>query len=101
MLKKKYNLKKQIILKYNYLKGFFIKLINLSLSVNFSLNPLDRLSYLSQSETTDSLFYKFSTYQKLICLISLSHKVPNRKTNYSRFFLNKQLDKLVISNTLK
>ena len=44
MLKKKYNLKKQFILKYNYRQVFIFKIVVKSLSKNFLLKPLYRLS---------------------------------------------------------
>lgn len=77
------------------------KLISHSFTKNFLLNPLARLSYLAQLDNTTSLYFKFSSYHKLTCLISLSQKVPNKKCNYSRFFLNKQLDKLTLSGVFK
>ena len=88
------------MLKYNYYKVFIFKLISNTFSKNFLLKPLDRLSYLAKLDNTNNLYFNFSTYHKLTCLISLSQKVPNKKCNYSRLFLNKQLDKLVISGGL-
>lgn len=73
----------------------------LSLGRNHGIDPIDRLSYLSRDTYLNNLYFKWSTFQKLTCLISLSTKVPSKSYNYSRFFLNKQLNKLVISNTLK
>ncbi len=101
MLKKRYNLQKQIILKHNYRKLFFNILFKKSLKKNHFLEPLERLSYFAQDDYVRNLYFKFSTFQKLTCLISLSHKVHSKSYHYSRFFLNKQLDKLSISNTVK
>jgi len=101
VLKKKYNLQKQIYLKHNYKSLFLEKLLTLSLARNHSIDPIDRLTYLSRDSYLNNLYFKWSTFQKLTCLISLSTKVPSKGYNYSRFFLNKQLNKLVISNTLK
>ncbi len=101
MLKKKYNLKKQFILKYNYYRYFNFNIVVKSLSKNFLLKPLYRLSYLAQADYVTNLYFKFSTYHKLTCLVSLSQKVPNKQCNYARFFLNKQLDKLVLSGVFK
>ncbi len=101
MLKKKYNLQKQIFLKHNYRRLFLEKLFNLSLSSNQLLEPGERLSFFSRDSYYNDLYHKWCTLQKLTCLISLSPKVPSKSYHYSRFFLNKQLNKLVIANTLK
>ena len=101
MLKKKNKLQKQLLIKYNYAQLFLENLLNSSLKKNHYLDPLNRISYLVNEDYVNNLFFKFSTYQKLLCPISLSHKVPNKSYMYSRFFLNKQLDKLVIANTFK
>lgn len=101
MLKKKYNLQKQLILKHNYNLQFLDKLLTLSLSKNHYIDPLDRLSFFCREDYLSNLFFKTVTFQKLTCLVSLSMKVPSKAYHYSRFFLNKQFNKLVISNTLK
>lgn len=101
MLKKRYNLQKQLYLKYNYKKLYLSSLLNASLSTNHYISPVDRLSYLAKEDYVDNLYFKFSTFQKLTCLISLSVKVHSKQYHYSRFFLNKQLNKLSISNTVK
>ena len=91
MLKKKYNLQKQLFIKHNYIKYFLSKILHTSLSRNHFLNPIQRISFFAQSVDSQNLFFKFSTLQKLHCLITLSTKVPARKYSYSRFFLNKQM----------
>jgi hypothetical protein len=101
MLKKKYNLNKQLVLKYNENLNFSNKLLTKSFAENQFLNPLIRLSFLVKYDRLINLYNRFSSLQKLQCLISLSNKVPNKSYNYSRFFLNKQLNKLTIANTLK
>lgn len=101
MLKKRYNIQKQLFIKYNYKQLFFDKILETSLKVNKYIYPIDRLSYFSQEDYVDNIYYRFSTFQKLTCLISLSPKVHNKSYNYSRFFLNKQFNKLSIANTLK
>lgn len=101
MLKKKHNLQKQLVLKYNYKLQFLDKLLNDSLRINHYIPAIDRLSYFAQEKNCDYMHFKFATFQKLTCLISLSPKVPNKSYAYARFFLNKQFDKLTISNTLK
>lgn len=101
LLKKKYNLQKQLILKHNFKKNYLHNLILKSLSLNHFITPLERISFFSQTWFVENLFHKFASFQKLHCLVSLSNKVPHRKYHYSRFFLNKQFEKLTISNTLK
>jgi hypothetical protein len=101
VLKKKYNLAKQLILKANYLEKYLTTVLTKSLAENHHLSPFDRLSYFMQDESNFNFYNYFSTYQKLYCLISLSPKVHNKAYHYSRFFLNKQLNKLICSNTLK
>lgn len=101
MLKKKYNLHKQIILKQKFIKTHLNKLILSSLKQNQNAEPLQRLSFFMQSQTELTLFDFFCTYQKLLCLTTLSSKVHDKKYICSRFFLNKQLNTLVYANTLK
>ena len=101
MIKKKFNYQKQIYLKEVYKHQYTLHLLEKSLTKNHFIKPLERLSYFAKSKSEDNLYSRWSTYQKLICLISLSPKVNSRKYLYSRFFLNKQLDKLTIANTLK
>lgn len=101
MLKKKNQVSRQLFIKTNYKKLFLEQLLVNSLRSNQFLNPVDRLSYFSKKSHEDHRFFKFSTYQKLWCLISLSTKVSSKSFHYSRFFLNKQLGKLMISNTFK
>ena len=101
MLKKRHNLQKQLIIKYNYKLAYLEKLLEDSLKTNHYLQPIDRISHFAQDKNSDSMYFKFSTFQKLTCLISLSQKVPNKAYAYARFFLNKQFNKLTISNTLK
>ena len=101
MLKKKHNLHKQIILKQNYVQIHLEKLVIKSLSQNQFLKPIQRLSFFMQYSEKLNRFNFFSSYQKLSCLTTLSNKVSNKKYLCSRFFLNKQLNSLVYSNTLK
>lgn len=101
MLKKKYNFNKQLILKFNKSKGFLLELLLQSLSSNHYIEPLDRLSFLARAATKDDSYYYYNTYLKLLCLVSLSYKVPNKQFKYSRFFFNKQMSKLVLSGVVK
>ena len=101
MLKKKYNLQKQLILKYNQKQNFMYNLLNKSFFINHYLQPLIRISFLAQNNNISNLFQHYSTFQKLYCMITISSKVSNKSYGYSRFFLNKQLNKLTISGTIK
>lgn len=101
MLKKKYNYQHQLFVKYKYKQTFLKLLLIRSFMKNHFLTPKERISYFAQPITIDDITHRFSTYQKLYCLITASPKVHNREYHYSRFFLNKQLDKLTISNTLR
>lgn len=96
-----YRHQKQLFTKVNYKNQYIEFLIKKSISRNSQLNPLERISLLSRDNFEDNIYHKFSTYQKLYCLISLSGKVPNKKFHFSRFFFNKQLNNLVVANTLK
>jgi len=58
MLKKKYNLQKQIFLKHNYRRLFLEKLFNLSLSSNQLLEPSERLSFFSRDSYCNDLYHK-------------------------------------------
>lgn len=101
MLKKKYNLQKQLTLKVNYVNHFTFNLLLQSLAENHELSPLNRLSYFMKTLDHFNFFFYFATYQKLHCLITMSPKVPNKRYLYSRFFFNKQLNYLTCANTLK
>lgn len=101
MLKKNYQFQKQLILKYNYKQDFFWNLLVRSIAMNHYIEPITRISYLATNWTNTDRYRRFATYQKLQCLTTLSFKVPNKSFAFSRFFLNKQLDKLVFANTLK
>jgi hypothetical protein len=99
LLKKKNKFIKQKLLKEYYKPIEFSELLKKSLFKNHFINYKSRLSFSIQKNY--NLFNLFKTLQRLICLVTLSVKVPNKKFNYSRFYLNKQLNKLTISNTLK
>lgn len=101
MLKKKNFLIKQLIIKNLYLDTFLIFLIEKSLSYNHFIKPIQRLSFKVLESDYNNFYYYFKTYQKLICLISLSKKVPNKSYLQSRFVLNKQANRLNFANSLK
>jgi hypothetical protein len=101
LLKKKYNLQKQLILKHNKKQSFLNNLLKKSFFKNHFIQPILRISFLSQNNNINNLYHCYNTYQKLYCLITISGKVSNKHYGYSRFFLNKQLEKLTISGTIK
>jgi hypothetical protein len=101
MLKKKYRLQKQLIIRQAYVKTKLFRILLSSLGTNVLLAPHVRLSFLMTSTVMFNSFNFFRTYQKLHCLVSMSTKVPTKSYHYSRFFLNKQLSFLTIANTLK
>jgi len=73
-------------------------LINNSLVRNKSIIANIRLTF--KINKTSNLYY-FKSRQKLICLFSLSCKVPNKQFFYSRFYLNAQINQLMINNIFK
>ena len=101
MLKKTYFFNKQIALKFNKKILYIYNLILTSFLLNHQLLPINRLSFLGKSNIVDNHFYRYSTHCKLVCPISLSYKVPNKNYQYSRFFFNKQMNKLVLSWVVK
>ena len=90
-----------MIVKQSYQENHFKEVLVKSFKENMQINPLNRLSFFCQDEEYLNIWSYFKSYQKLLCLITLSDKVSSKSYHYSRFFLNKQLNKLVISNTLK
>lgn len=101
MLKKKKNIQLQIILKFLYKNKHLENLLVTSFSKNHFLEPLNRISFFYREDAVFNKFFRFNTIQRLYCLNTSSPKVPNKKYLYSRFFLNKQLENLTVSNTLK
>ena len=103
MLQKRKLLKhKQIILKLKFLKIEFLNLIKKSFFKNQYIHYINRISINTKKffYSKKSLYF-FKTHQKLICMITNIGKVPNKHYNYSRFYLNKQMNQLTISNTIK
>ena len=88
-------------MKFNKNRTFLINLLSTSFGNNHYILPIDRLSYFARPETIYDLYYRFSTHLKLTCLVSLSNKVPSKQYRYSRFFFNKQLNKIVLSGVVK
>lgn len=101
MLKKKFKAQTQYILVSKYFKNYNFFLINKSFSNNLSLKLLERIYYLSSSDSFYHNYQFFFTYYNTICLNSLSTKVPNKKYLFSRYFINNQYNKLTMSNILK
>jgi hypothetical protein len=99
-LKKKKFRKNQIILKMIFIKNELKRLIHKSLFRNHFNNFLFRLSF-----TISDFFNKqknfFKSLQKLFCPFTLEKKVPSKHFLFSRFFLNKRLNGLLICNTFK
>ena len=95
--------KKQLLIKYQFINQELWKKIKKSLFLNhynhykfrlsFNLNQIEPLLY------DNNRFFK--TFQKLVCPYSLSKKVPSKRLNFSRFFINKQINTLKINNMLK
>lgn len=99
ILKRKKFKQKQLILKLIFLKNELKLKILKSLKKNMFNNPIFRLSF-NLNWFFDNKFF-FKTLQKLTCPFSLSKRVPNKHYHYSRFFLNKKLNSLNISNVYK
>jgi hypothetical protein len=92
--------------KHNIVKSFFYKYelkntVKRSFSQNKKLNGINRISYLVKTDNCFSYNTFFFSYQKLLCFFTNNHKVHSRDYNYSRFFLNYQFSKILISNTYK
>lgn len=101
MSKKKLIFQKQIILKIIKVNSSNNDLIRKSLKKNEYQKSLIRLSYQCLNYINLNYQNYFSSYQNLVCPISLSTKVPSSKYLYSRYFFNNQLNKLVTSNLIK
>lgn len=101
MLKKRFKRKTQIIIKAVYLSKELNTLLGDSLAQNHYISPRERISFLIQATTCYNFNYYFSCYQSLLCFFTYDGKVHNKAYSYSRFFLNKQLNKILIANTLK
>jgi len=100
LIKRKRFKQNQLFLKYYFKKIEIHSLITKSLWKNHYFNPLDRFACTVFFSTPSKLEF-FPSYQKLICLQLLDKKVPSSKFLFSRFFLNKQLNSLKITNVTK
>lgn len=89
---------KQRILKFSFKKIELKLLIYKSLLKNHYNDYLFRLSFCINIFFIDKKNY-FKTLQKLVCPFTLEKRVPDKDYNYSRFFLNQNLNSLNISNT--
>jgi hypothetical protein len=101
MLKRILKKKKLNIIKSHFFKTELKNTILLSFSRNKQLSGLDRISFLIKNNSCFEYKGFFSSYQKLLCFFTNNHKVPSRDYNYSRFFLNFQFSKIILSNTYK
>jgi hypothetical protein len=61
---------------------------------NYNIQPLNRLSFIIRKNNFNFEKKFYSSQNKLQCSMSYSFSVPNRRLNYSRFFLNTATDKL-------
>jgi hypothetical protein len=100
VFKRKLFKKKQILLKLNYVRKELKLLINKSLFRNHYNNYMFRLSFTINIYLHSKKDY-FLSLQKMFCPYTLSKKVPSRHFLFSRFYLNKKLNYLKISNTYK
>lgn len=100
LIKRKRFKQEQLFLKHFFKKKELSNLIDKSLLKNHYNNFIFRLAGTVKENITDKFFF-FKSRQKLICLQLLDKKVPSSKFLFSRFFLNKQLNSLKISNTKK
>jgi hypothetical protein len=99
LLKRKHDKYDQTILKLNFKKFELENTLKKSLYRNQSLEPNVRLRFSIKDKNSKEYFFK--SLQRLSCLVTLMGKVPNKKFFYSRFFLNKQLNRLTVANTFK
>lgn len=95
--------KKQLLLKYTYInKELWLKIQKSLLRNHYNHYKL-RLSF-TVDKSEQSLYSHnryFKTFQKLICPYTLSKKVPSKRMQFSRFFLNKQINTLKLNNIIK
>lgn len=100
VFKRKLFKKKQILLKLIYVKKELKLLMYKSLLRNHYNDYIFRLSF-----TINKFFHEkkdyFKTLQRMYCPYTLSKKVPSKHYLFSRFYLNKQLNYLKMSNTYK
>lgn len=101
MLKKKFKIQTQQILSLNKVQNYQDNLLKKSLAHNLFLHYLQRISYLMKFDQFCHDYQFISSYYNLVCINSLSDKVPNKKYLFSRFFINNQYNKLNMSNVLK
>lgn len=73
------------------------KLLN-SFQKNYKQNYKKRIAFFIKTyyKNRDKNFYR--SQNKLFCNISYSHKVPSKKLNHSRFYLNKVSERLILFN---
>ena len=98
LLKKKNFKKKQLLIRFFFKKIELKKTLKLSLLKNH-YNHYEQILSFTFVKNKQNKFLFFKCRQKLICLHTLGKKVPSKKFQFSRFFLNKQLNFLKINNT--
>lgn len=72
------------------------KLLISSFKNNFYQNYMKRISFYIQKFNVNSNKQFYQSQNKLYCPITFSKKVPNKKIMYSRFYLIKNLNGLII-----
>ena len=98
LLKRKLFKKKQLLLKYIFKKNELKDIILKSLFRNHYNHYIFRLSFTVQIKSKNVNTF-FKSRQKLVCLYSLDKKVPSKHYQFSRFYLNSQLNSIKINNT--
>lgn len=95
--------KKQLLLKHNYKNQELQLKISKSLLKNHYNHYIFRLSFtfIKDDELLNDSCRFFKTYQKLICPFTLGNKVPSHKFLFSRFYINKHINTLKMSNVFK
>lgn len=100
VFKRKLFKKKQLLLKLYYVKKELKLLINKSLFRNHYNSYIFRLSFTINIYFNSKKDY-FKSLQKMFCPYTLNKRVPSKHFLLSRFYLNKQLNYLKMSNTYK
>lgn len=65
------------------------------------IKPLERLSFNIQKIYLNSQHKFYLSQNKLQCFLSYSFSVPSRKLKFSRFFINKAVERLIFGGYQK
>jgi|CXWK01.1.fsa_nt_gi hypothetical protein len=71
-------------------------LIKKSLLRNYQIQPKIRLSFIIQKDYANTAYKFYKSQNKLQCQMSYSFKVPSKKINFSRFYLTRSVDRLLL-----